>query len=301
MPFDPEINRLEADESLRRRILRAAREKPAAAPGWKRFAPLAAACVLLLALCGGWAYERFRPREETPILLTSQAAGDTEALPGAERGMLDVKNGSVSISSQSVPAYHSVWAQGSGGHYPLIGVRGKYYRMLVSPASISASLLGEALGNVEEYTSEPALSGASLVSNVVGAGGTVYAVSGMNGAAAAAEVDGVLRVFQRVSYAGAALTSGESLKDTLRCGGVTGMELSGVGRLSGGAAKEAWNILSSRASYQGSGCAETGQCLLIYLDNGLTMQLCVSGETLQGCGTWACPDFFNAFYSLSGV
>ena len=29
--------------------------------------------------------------------------------------------------------------------------------------------------------------------------------------------------------------------------------------------------------------------------NGITLQLAVSGETVSGCGTWACPDFFEAF------
>ena len=300
MPFDPEINQLEADESLRRRILSAAREKPAARPVRPRFAVLAAACVLVLVLGGGLWYEHLRPKEALTVLLTSQPAGEMDERTGGERGMLDVKNGSVSISNHSVPAYRSVWAQNAGGKVPVIGVRGRYYRLLNSPASVSPSQLGEELGSVEEYTSEPALSGASLVSNVVEAGRTVYAVRGMNGAAAAAEVNGVLRVFQRVSYAGAALMGGESLRDTLQCGGVSSLELSGVGRLSGGAAREVLDILLSRAAYQGSGCSETGQSLLIYLDNGLTMQLSVSGETLQGCGTWACPDFFTAFYGQAG-
>ena len=323
MPFDPEINRLDADEELRRRILRAAEEKekvPALFRG-RRAAAFAAACVLVLVLGGSFAYTRLHRERETPRLLSSQPAGesvhadaegamaDAEAagmaeeaavFAGAERGMLDVKNGTVSISAQSAPAYRSIWASGSGSHYPVIGVNGRYYRMLTSPASVSSSLLGDVLGTVQEYTDEPALSRAQLVSNVVGQGGTVWAVRGMNGAAAAAEVNGVYRVFQRVSYAGSALMGGESFRDTLRCGGVTGMELSGVGSLSGGAATEMWNILVSNAVYQGAGCSETGQSLLIYLDNGLILQLSVSGETLQGCGTWACPDFFSAFYSRVG-
>ena len=230
MPFDPEINRLDADEDLRRRILRAAEEKekiPALFRG-RRAAAFAAACVLVLALGGSFAYSRLHRGTETPRLLTSQPAGESAAdsavmeaeeaataaavFAGAERGMLDVKNGTVSISAQSAPAYRSIWASGSGSHYPVIGVNGRYYRMLTSPASVSSSLLGDVLGAVEEYTDEPALSRAGLVSNVVGQGGTVWAVRGMNGSAAAAEVNGVYRVFQRVSYAGSALMGGESFR-----------------------------------------------------------------------------------------
>ena len=35
--------------------------------------------------------------------------------------------------------------------------------------------------------------------------------------------------------------------------------------------------------------------LLIGLKNGLTLQLLVSDESVSACGTWSCPDFFEAF------
>ena len=37
------------------------------------------------------------------------------------------------------------------------------------------------------------------------------------------------------------------------------------------------------------------QSLLIELDNGLTVQMSVRDENLSACGTWSCPEFFEAF------
>ena len=63
---------------------------------------------------------------------------------------------------------------------------------------------------------------------------------------------------------------------------------------------ELLNLLYRNAAYQRAGGGETGQSLLIYLNNGITMQLSVNGEKLIGCGTWACPDFFEAFEAALG-
>ena len=73
------------------------------------------------------------------------------------------------------------------------------------------------------------------------------------------------------------------------------MELGGVGTVSGQDAADLMRTLLNGAVYQGAACAETGQNLLIYLDNGLVLQMSVKGEKLGACGTWACPDFLNAF------
>ena len=40
-------------------------------------------------------------------------------------------------------------------------------------------------------------------------------------------------------------------------------------------------------------CRKAGR--KITLENGLRLQLGVSGDTLMGCGGWSCPEFFDAF------
>ncbi len=296
LPEDAGLKQIEADDALRLRILRDAAEEKGKQPiPFRRFA-LAAAAVLVLAAGIFGSVSLIRGRKVPNVLITSQSAGTVE--DGAvlrESGFLDVHKGTVSITSAKVPEYRSIWARGSGANFPLVASGGRYYRMLTSPGEVSGSLIGEALGTVAEFTPEPALSGAQTVSNVCPEGTEIYAVSGMKGALAAAEVDGKMRLFQRVSFAGKALIGSETLEDTLCAGRVASMELSGVGTVTGSGAKSLWNTLCSGAVYMNASCTESGQSLLITLDNGLTLQLAVSGGTVSGCGTWACPDFFDAF------
>ena len=291
---------LEADERLKRRILRAAAEKkPARGIAWRRLAPALCALVVLLgvsaaALPGLWGQKETGPRATDQPLLASQPAGD---LAIGDKLALDVPQGSISIRSSSNPTFRSIWAPSSGGNFPLVGVNGRYYRLLTNPTAISSSMRGEALGAVDTFTSEPALAGKKgVISNVVAQGETVYAVSGMNGALAAANVNGQMRVFQRVSFGDSALVGGEKLSDTLKASSAVALELSGVGAINDPAtAQRLVDILVKNASFLRAGGSETNQSLLIQLKSGLVLQMAVNGERVIACGTWACPEFFDAF------
>ena len=291
LPEIAETCGIEADERLKRRILRAADDAGRkAAPRRRAWIPVACAAVLALALI--LAYPALKGRD--PVLITSQPAGE-----GAEKGegalTGDVRGGSVTITSGQVPAYQSIWASGSSGNFPLVAVNGQYYRLLSSPGKISSSLLGSQIGTIGERTDEPALCRAAVFSNVVDLGQPVYAVTGMDGAAAAAYVDGTLRVFQRTSFSGSAILGRESLGDTLKLSNVTSIELTDVGTVTGDEAARLADILLKSASYQNANCSETGKTLVIRCGNGISMQLCVNGDSVSGCGTWSCPDFFEAF------
>lgn len=226
-------------------------------------------------------------------MITTQSGGG-EA-PGASVAM-DIPKGSITISQRSKPSYRGVWAAASGANFPLVCVAGRYYRLLSNPTSIGSDMLGSQLGTVDVYTSEPAVASGSVISNTVNQGTAVYAVSGMNGAMVAAEVDGAMRVFQRVAFSGNALVGGEKLADTLKAGSVVAMELTGVGTVTDAAkAKELYNVLISNATMARSGASETGSSLLLQLSNGLVLQLAVRDESVMACGTWTCPEFFEAF------
>ncbi|MBE5782473.1 MAG: hypothetical protein E7329_04050 [Clostridiales bacterium] len=288
---------LQADEALKRKILRAAREKKEKKAPVLRWVPALCCAVAILIGVTAVSLPSLTPAGPQPThvpLIDSLAAGSD--LPLGNKLALDVPPGSITIRSSSNPSFRSIWAPASGGNFPLIGVNGRYYRMLTNPTSISSSLLGGSLGTVEHYTSEPALAGGGICSNVVSAGETVYAVSGMNGAMAAAKVNGVLRVFQRVSFGDNALVGGERLNDTLKAGSVVALELTGVGTINDSVkAKELLNILLNNASFLRSGGSETNRSLLIQLSSGLVLQMAVNGERVIACGTWACPEFFDAF------
>lgn len=291
---------LQADEALKRKILSAARARQTGRRRTviRRLTPVLCCALVLLIGGGAYALPRMTGGQVLPTaqpLIDSRAAGAT--LSVGEKLALDVPQGSITISSSSNPSFRSIWAAASGGNFPLIGVEGRYYRLLTNPTALSSNLLGDSLGAVDNYTSEPALAGNSgICSNVVAAGETVYAVQGMRGALVSAKVDGQMRVFQRVSFGSSALVGGESLSDTLRADSVVALELSGVGTINDAAtAKRLIGVLTGSANYLRASGSETNQSLLIQLSNGLAIQMAVNGERLIACGTWACPEFFNAF------
>lgn len=227
-------------------------------------------------------------------IVTTKMGADN--LSNAQSQALDLPQGSIVISQRSAPSYRGIWAAASGANFPLICVEGRYYRLLTNPTSIGSDLLGKELGAVSTFTSEPALASGGVISNTVAEGGKVYAVSGMNGAMVAAEVDGKMRVFQRVTFGGNALVGGEKLADTLKASKVVAMELTDVGTVTDAQkARELYEILISNASLSRSGASETGASLLIQLENGLALQLAVRDESVMACGTWTCPEFFEAF------
>ena len=98
-----------------------------------------------------------------------------------------------------------------------------------------------------------------------------------------------------MSYAGRG-PAGDSFKDTFSVGGkVKSVTLDGVGTLEGGAADDVMNVLLDCATLKSADAGSARQYLTVTLDNGLRLQLGVAGDTLSGCGSWSCPEFFEAF------
>ncbi len=291
------LEMLDPTPALKNKIKIAVRDRQSASRRLRRLAP-ALSLALIVVIAGVIALPRLtaRPGAPSPVIDTVAAGGGARS-GDHEISLLDVPQGSITIRKSGNPSYRSIWASGSGASFPVIGVSGRYYRMLTNPTSLGSDLLGGSLGAVTDYTSEPALAGTQgIVSNVVSQNETVYAVSGMSGAAVAAKVNGVYRLFQRVSFGDRALIGGESLADTLRASNVVALEISGVGTVNDAAvAKRLYDTLVGSAEYLRAGGSETGQSLLIQLNNGLTVQMAVNGERVIACGTWACPDFFEAF------
>ena len=295
---DKALAGLEATPFLKARIDRAVNEKkrgklPFSLPRWAPAVCCAAvALVLTLALIpmGG---------EEPVPLIKSATLGDPTPVP--EHVMTaDLNNGSVFIStSNSKPGYRSIWSEVQGGSFPLIGVNGKYYRMLTDPAAADASLLGDQVASISEFTTEPSLSGTDVVlSNAAASGGAVWSVRGQStDTLLAAKVNGRIRLFQRVSFNGNALRGRETLADTLAITGqVVAMELSGVGTVTDPAAcEQLLATLLDDASYESSGSISSRKALLIELESGLVLQLAVKGDNLAACGVWSCPEFFERF------
>jgi hypothetical protein len=290
------LSGLVADNKLKYRIIAEARSTRPARPA--RFAvALACAAALALAVTGNAIFHWLPVKNENPLIKTV-AAGAPDLGNGTQSALLDVPRGSITFSDQAgTPSYRGIWAAGAGGNFPLLRAEGRFYRLLTNPTAIDNSLLGDTLGTVGAYTSEPALASSDgIISNIVPAGETVYAVRGMRGAMAAATVNGEIRVFQRVSFANSARVGGELLADTLRADSVTGLELSGVGTIDNTSTASAlMDTLLGSAVFARSSSNETGQSLLIRLASGLVLQMSVKNDSVMACGTWDCPAFFDAF------
>ncbi len=254
----------------------------------------AAALVAVIALQPESAVSPVQPQPSSAVL-DSRAAGALNTQPTAApthdvSASLRVKSGSNAATSLLAPE--------SNGNFPLVLVSGAAYRLLVSPDSVPDALLGESLGAVSEFTREPGLSsGSGIVSNTVAVDETVYAVSGMPSALVAAPVNGVMRAFQRVSFAGTAVVGAETLADTLApADQVVALELSSVGSIDDAAlAQSLTQTLLDHAVYQSASSASPGDdTLTLRLANGLALQLACGDDTLVACGTWSCPEFFEA-------
>ena len=299
-----QLGGLEADARLLARIkINAAEGEKQRYRTGPRFQVVLAACCALVLCIGGvlWAMAP----GESPLLpakddnpIDTYAAG-SEVIPTAPPAVGDLPAGVITMSGAGARSGSSLFATGQGNSFPLITVNGATYRMLTYPDGISSALLGSELGLVNEFNLEPALGSGDIVSNAANPGAPVYAVSGMKGAMVAANIDGSLRVFQRVSYSGTATIGGESLGDTLcKPSQVSWISMEGV-TVSGDEAQELMQILLDDADFHSTSLSGKGS-LQIGLTNGLTLQLLVGDDTVSACGTWSCPGFFEAFTEVTG-
>lgn len=297
--MDSSLSGLMPSAELKGRILAAGNnsEVRKEKPFFARYAPaisFAAVIVVCCALVLPMALGHKSAPEET--VLASQAAGGAGDI--ALVAAADLTRGSVSVGSTQTSGYTSIWEKGNGANFPLVMIDGKAYRMLKSDFS-AASLKGDSLGNVDDYTDEPSLSEGNIVSNTVELGTEVFAVSGMKGAFVCADVGGKTRAFQRVSYAGTDTVSGETLMSTLAVNNVARIEVSGVGTITDAdTISSLVSTLCDNASSYGASKGESGSAVLFFLNNGLCVQLFQKDDIFSACGAWVCPEFRDALSEL---
>ena len=294
---DRNLGGLKADTRLLHQIRQAAQPKAKKMIKWRPVIAAAATAAVLLAV-GLIAFPQLMRSDGDMDVVSRSAGGEMAVTEFALTANVPAGSVRISDSAGSAPGYRSLFATSQSANFPLVKSGSETYRLLTEPASLPADLLGEQLGKVAEYTSEPAVSSGGIVSNAVSAGEPVYAVKGMKGAAIAAEVQGNMRVFQRVSYSGLAVIGSEGLKNVLLGSAqVVAMELSDVGVIDQeNEARELINVLLKNAQYEGAAeSANRSQSLLLWLSNGLTVQMNAGGGMLSACGTWSCPEFFAAF------
>ncbi len=290
-----------ADAGLRQRILARSAQPSHTGRSWAlRAAPFCAALVLVVSGAIIVARTIAPSAQLGPHKIDTYSSGESTSAPPM-LAMLDVPEGSLTVSGIQAPSkFRSIFAKGDGGNFPMIGIDCHAYRMLTSPSSVSSRALGDSLGSIATFTDEPALADASAwqsgVSNVVDEGAAVYAVSGLSASTAvAAEVNGKMRLFQRVSFADYG-TDG-TLENALAIRGkAVSLDLSGVGQITDAdTASSLVDVLLDSADYYSEDSLRGKQSLTIELQSGLSVQLLVSDELVSACGTWSCGDFFTAY------
>ncbi|MBN1777620.1 MAG: hypothetical protein JW811_05815 [Clostridiales bacterium] len=294
---DRNLGGLKADTRLLHQILNSNKETPERKFKWRPVLIASAAAAVLLVT--GLIMLPQLLRGDGDLDVVSRTAGGDGVSQEVQLSAY-VPAGSVSISESfgGAPSYHNLFAAGQNADFPLVKVGNATYRMLTDAVTASSGQLGGQLGSVTEYTVEPAVSSGGIVSNIVAAGQPVYAVQGMDGALIAVEVQGTLRVFQRASYGGMAIVGGETLRDVLTGSvGVAALELSDVGRIDQPDTVQAlMDVLYAYAHYEGAAeSANFSQSLLLTLSNGLSVQMNAENGMLSACGTWSCPEFYDAF------
>ena len=297
---------LDADEAMRLKIVRAAAQgKTARRTPAMRLVP-ALCCAALVIGCVSVAKPRLNEHtNDAPVIMAGEpmavsidtiAAGEGAAYSGGE---IVADLGDNAKMRKASGGAQSLFAMGSGD-IPLVAMGTAIYQMLETPKDIGNSLLGDSLGDIALFDEQPSLASpkemAAGLSNVAQPGTVVYSIKGLpKTTAVAAEIDGGMRVFQRVSYAGKG-PAGASFEDTFGVRGkVKSAELSGVGELTGSKANDVIAVLLDNAVLKSADASARKQTLTVTLENGLRLQLGVSGDTLCGCGGWSCPEFFEAF------
>lgn len=295
------LSGITATPAMRHRILLAAQRKRTAA------SPVSAGAERK----NRFAYARFVPAMGMAFVMTLMVwlgylyGGDNKAIVPSPTAIQSGMNTYAAGGAEAeVPPYRSLFV-GEGVNPPVLAINGRFYRMLSAPAAVPLSLRGEQLVSVSMFTEEPSLADpVGVISNVVQEGTPVYAIDGISfQTACVAEVNGSLRLFQRVGYASSSTIGNEMFEDTLKVQGIVqSLELSGVGVINDAAlANELIYMLYEYAEYHSNEIEAGSQTLTIQLNNGLALQLMVQDDLLSGCGVWACPEFFELFQqAISG-
>jgi len=296
-----QLGGLEATPTLLAKIKLEAAEQKQPRPLRVYARPVLAVCAALV-LCVGAVMTLspdngvIAPPQPTENVLDTHSAG-MESQPTAQpRTVGDVPQGSISMSAGARSTDGTLFVQNDPAGFPLVALNGATYRLLETPDAVSPSLLGESLGTVTEFNVEPALSSGGVVSNIIACGESVYAIGDRGSALIAANVNGSLRVFQRVSYAGTAIIGAETLSDTL-CApeDVEWIDIAGIGRVDDpSAVRSLMDTLFELADYKGTAFS-TGASMQLGLHNGLVLQLMAGEDSISACGMWSCPDFFEEF------
>jgi hypothetical protein len=309
------LNTVNAGDKLRSKILSKARKRgivPIESFGYynnnkrpvfskqtvKRWIPsFAAAMVFTAAVIVSFVSQNTGARELTPIGMAKTRSVQPLVVQGFPQGI----DSTSIVMTDAIPTYHTLFETTRDGQPAIITINGRFYRMLSAPSSLGTDLIGVKHGDILPLGGKLIGDAIGVFSNIAPDGEFVCSVGNYSTRTmVAVRVDDAMRVFQRVSYEGKSLSGDETFRDTLAVSGnVRALELSGVGALGDpdivNALMDIMFANAVPASVPTIADNADLQSLIIHLNEGLSLQLLVSGDTIEACGAWDCPAFFREF------
>lgn len=260
------------------------------------------ACSFALVLGIGYIGLNHINKSNDSDVILHQSAGDNsenktaEAFSDTYQTVAAVPQGSVSAVKKA-DKVDKLWASGKKP-FPMLSINGDIYRLL--KGSVDEGLLGQSLGTVDAFNEDISSLDINkgISSNVAELGSEVYNVRDMEGAAVAAKIGGKIRLFQRSSFAGNALRSGETLMSTLGSSKIVSLQHSSLGLVDDESTLSSLIAALKQASKKGNSTSSGTESLIIGFENGIKFQLGIKGNVLYGCGSFSADNFIQEFNKL---
>lgn len=304
---------LTATEEMRSKIVYAAAQqkighaKDKKASGLLRFVPTVCCCLALLVCVSVLIPKANNVIDQQSLLpaITDMPAGninpenDNHSRSGTElssEGRKVVAGiGEQGIFCDTVPG-QNVKTDFDASEPQIVVLDGCIYRLidhLFSPEQLKLSSTAGILSVRDSFSSlsEGNISGSTFLN----ADTEVYFVDGMNHAFVAAEYQGNMCVFQRVSLNHHGLLNNESIESILPdASHVISLEIPEKGSITDSdIIHQLISILSENAIPESNDSLNSGEFMILNLDNGLQYQFTLNQQRVSFCGTWLCPEFIG--------
>lgn len=310
---------LTATEEIRSKIVYAAAQQKAGYTKEKRtsvllrFVPSVCCCLALLvcvAVLISKANSSIDQQQSLLPAITDMAAGNinpendnssrsgTELSSEGRKVVADIS--SQGIFSNTVPGQNET-AEFSASEPQIIVLDGCVYRLLEHTFSPEQLKLSSTAGFVSVCDSFATLSNRNTSgSTFLNPGTEVYYLDGMNHAFVAAEYHGNMCVFQCTSLAPNVLLKNELIKSIIPdVSHVISLEIPEKGRITDiKSIPKLISILADNAIPESSNSLNSGEYMILNLDNGLQYQLMFNQQRISFCGTWLCPEFIEELDNL---
>lgn len=313
---DAVLNGLTATNDLKAKIVYAAAQqktKPVKESGSSllRFVPVICCCLAVVVCLSALIPQMRNATTETTILpaITDMPAGNihtenggtprTGTLISSEGRGVSSGRGVAGIFSDKVPNQEDNQEE-AASEPKVIVLDGRFYRLLDGLFDSDRLGISSTIATISLCDSYLNLSDAKSGSTFLKEGTEIHSLDGMNGAFVAAEYGEGVCVFQRISLEQHGLLNDEKIQDILpNLSHAVSLELAGKGTITNpDDIRNLMALLCDNATAESNNPLNTGEYMILHLDNGLMYQFTLNQQRISFCGTWLCPEFMELLESL---